>query len=124
MLDRLQNPSASGTPLLQPGGTFTGPASVNPPSQLMPTPLPSSHSHTSSSATPSSGYRPVTSTAGTGSSHTVASGGSRTAAFPEANVRRIVNRGFTRSQAIGELGRCSGNTDAALASLFAKALKF
>ncbi len=68
----------------------------------------------------------MTSTAGTGSSvsQTVASGGSRAAAFPEAKVRRIVNRGFTRSQAIGELERFSGDTDAALASLFAKSLKF
>lgn len=44
--------------------------------------------------------------------------------FPEASITKIVQSGFTRSEAIEELATFSGDTDKALASLFAKALQF
>ena len=44
--------------------------------------------------------------------------------FPDTDVKRIIQNGFTRTEALEALESFNGNTDQALASLFAKALKF
>lgn len=44
--------------------------------------------------------------------------------FTETDVQEIVQNGFTRDKAIGELRKANGNKTQALASLFAKSLKF
>ena len=44
--------------------------------------------------------------------------------FPEADVKRIVSNGFTRTEALEELSTCNGDADKALMALYAKAFKF
>ena len=43
--------------------------------------------------------------------------------YPEANIKRLTDMGFSRDQAIQELASNNGDVDKAAASLFAKSLK-
>lgn len=42
----------------------------------------------------------------------------------EENIRKIMNSGFTREQAVQELRRCNGDVEVALTALLAKSLQF
>ena len=43
--------------------------------------------------------------------------------YPEADVKKLMDYGFTRQQVIDELTRAGGNVDQALAALFAKSFQ-
>jgi len=73
---------------------------------------PSTSRGASSSSQVSSGTRPATQNSGT-----------RPAAYSEADVRRLVEMGFSRSQVIDELTRSNGNVDLAIGALFAKSFQ-
>lgn len=66
---------------------------------------------------------PSQSSSGSAVSSSSSSSGTGVASFPEASIKRIVELGFTRDQAILELQKTHGNVDVAAAALLARSLK-
>ena len=119
MLDSMQN---------RPGSTLLQPASSTPQSapSTKTTAKPATNTATSTTATSTATSTTATtqSSTTTSSQSSVSDAADSKTVFPEANIRKIINNGFTKSEAIEELERFSGDTDQALASLFDKAIKF
>jgi len=56
--------------------------------------------------------------------HQSSGSSSSSQSFSETDVKELINLGFSRDQVILEMKRFNGNKNEAMASLFAKILKF
>ncbi len=130
MLEGMQN--RPGSTLLQSVDNSNTPGPTVPTDTTPIVTVPTTTNNTATSQPSSTTSQPSSTTSQPSSTNSTTSQSSTTATsttdskagFSEANIRRIINNGFTKSEAIEELEQFSGDTDKALASLLNKAIKF
>ncbi len=123
MLEGMQN--RPGSTLLQSVDNSSTPGPTVPTDTTPIVTVPTTTNNTATSQPSSTTSQPSSTNSTTSQSSTTATSTTDSkAGFSEANIRRIINNGFTKSEAIEELEQFSGDTDKALASLLNKAIKF